>query len=336
MVTKKNLQDHGTNTAIMLRIQAKKARMNAIKNIVLAGCVTPTGPAAMAYQLEEIPLVNRDPALKRIVSIGAAVFGMACAGLIGFAVTSAEQTSAYVATSPSTARTVVASVPKTALKAGAHATQPTVFSKGVVPRNILKPGFQDTGIVAVRLRAAGGGMAASDECCPPSIEKRNLMNLILLGSTGLTVGTIGVPALLFFVPPGSGGGSGGLPALDAEGKQVYSADWLKTHTADDRSLVQGLKGDATYLVVANDNQLKDYALNAVCTHLGCVVPWNKAENKFMCPCHGSQYNSEGKKIRGPAPLSLALAHVNTDAAGGVQLTPWTETDFRTGEAPWWA
>lgn len=39
--------------------------------------------------------VNRDPALKRIVSIGAAVFGMACAGLIGFAVTSAEQTSAY-------------------------------------------------------------------------------------------------------------------------------------------------------------------------------------------------------------------------------------------------
>lgn len=62
------------------------------------------------------------------------------------------------------------------------------------------------------------------------------MNLILLGSTGLTVGTIGVPALLFFVPPGSGGGSGGLPALDAEGKQVYSADWLKTHTADDRCL----------------------------------------------------------------------------------------------------
>jgi cytochrome b6-f complex iron-sulfur subunit len=28
----------------------------------------------------------------------------------------------------------------------------------------------------------------------------------------------------------------------------------------------------------------------------------------MCPCHGSQYNAEGKKVRGPAPLSLALAH----------------------------
>ncbi len=46
------------------------------------------------------------------------------------------------------------------LKAGAHASEPSFFSKGVVPRNILKPGFKDTGVVAVRLRASGGGMAA--------------------------------------------------------------------------------------------------------------------------------------------------------------------------------
>lgn len=26
------------------------------------------------------------------------------------------------------------------------------------------------------------------------------------------------------------------------------------------------------------------------------------ENKFKCPCHGSQYNAEGKVVRGPAPL----------------------------------
>jgi cytochrome b6-f complex iron-sulfur subunit len=68
--------------------------------------------------------------------------------------------------------------------------------------------------------------------------------------------------------------------------------------------------------------------------LGCVVPWNKAENKFMCPCHGSQYDKNGKVVRGPAPLSLALAHVE-QADGKVTLKPWTETDFRTGEAPWW-
>lgn len=62
------------------------------------------------------------------------------------------------------------------------------------------------------------------------------------------------------------------------------------------------QGDPTYLVVEKDGTLANYGVNAVCTHLGCVVPWNSAENKFMCPCHGSQYNNQGKVVRGPAPL----------------------------------
>ena len=65
-------------------------------------------------------------------------------------------------------------------------------------------------------------------------------------------------------------------------------------------------------------------------------PWNKAENKFKCPCHGSQYNADGKVIRGPAPLSLALAHVVVTDSDVVTFTPWTEADFRTGQnPPWW-
>ena len=54
-----------------------------------------------------------------------------------------------------------------------------------------------------------------------------------------------------------------------------------------RALVQGLKGDATYLIVTDEGKMEDFGVNAVCTHLGCVVPWNKAANKFMCPCHGA-------------------------------------------------
>ncbi len=51
--------------------------------------------------------------------------------------------------------------------------------------------------------------------------------------------------------------------------------------------------------------------------------------------HGSQYDARGKKVRGPAPLSLALAHVNI-VDDIVSFSPWTETDFRDGSEPWWA
>lgn len=168
----------------------------------------------------------------------------------------------------------------------------------------------------------------------PDMNKRVTMNWLLAGAIAAPTAGLAGPFALFFVPPKAGGGGGGDVAKDALGNDVKATKWLATHQPGDRSLVQGLKGDATYLVVTDEGQIENYGLNAVCTHLGCVVPWNKAENKFMCPCHGSQYNAQGKKIRGPAPLSLALAHV-VIADDVVTLSNWTETDFRTGEAPWW-
>lgn len=169
----------------------------------------------------------------------------------------------------------------------------------------------------------------------PDMGKRKLMNLLLLGTLSLpSVAMLG-PYTYFFVPPGTGGDGGGIPAKDALGNDVIASEWLKTHGPNDRTLTQGLKGDPTYLVVENDRTLATYGINAVCTHLGCVVPWNAAENKFICPCHGSQYNNQGRVVRGPAPLSLALAHADIDD-GKVIFVPWVETDFRTGETPWWA
>ena len=43
----------------------------------------------------------------------------------------------------------------------------------------------------------------------PDMDKRVTMNVLLLGAVGLSIGAIGVPFATFFVPPSSGGGSGG-------------------------------------------------------------------------------------------------------------------------------
>ena len=169
----------------------------------------------------------------------------------------------------------------------------------------------------------------------PNMGRRQFMNLLTFGSaTGVALGAL-YPFVKYFIPPSSGGAGGGVTAKDALGNDILASEFLAKHNPGDRTLAQGLKGDPTYLVVENDGTLADYGINAVCTHLGCVVPWNGSEDKFICPCHGSQYNAEGKVVRGPAPLSLALAHANVED-DKVSFTPWIETDFRTGENPWWA
>lgn len=162
------------------------------------------------------------------------------------------------------------------------------------------------------------------------------MNLVLLGGAAVPVLWLGGGFIYYLVPPGFGGsGAGaGSAALDAQGNAVTADAWAAKYKYPYRSLVEGLKGDAHYLIVKQDGSLENYAINAVCTHLGCVVPWNVAANKYMCPCHGSQYDNTGKVVRGPAPLSLALAHLDV-VDDKVLLRPWTETDFRTGDNPWW-
>jgi len=47
-----------------------------------------------------------------------------------------------------------------------------------------------------------------------------------------------------------------------------------------------------------------YALQSVCTHLGCTPNWLEGEQKFKCPCHGSGFYKDGINFEGPAPRPL--------------------------------
>lgn len=47
-----------------------------------------------------------------------------------------------------------------------------------------------------------------------------------------------------------------------------------------------------------------HEFSAVCTHLGCIVTWNKQEKTWDCPCHGSRFDRLGDVITGPAVTNL--------------------------------
>ncbi len=60
-----------------------------------------------------------------------------------------------------------------------------------------------------------------------------------------------------------------------------------------------------------------YAINATCTHLGCIV--KRANTGFQCPCHGSQFRVSGAVTHGPATQSLNYAALTLNSAGQVVL-----------------
>ncbi|MEN8139996.1 MAG: Rieske (2Fe-2S) protein [Thermodesulfobacteriota bacterium] len=47
------------------------------------------------------------------------------------------------------------------------------------------------------------------------------------------------------------------------------------------------------------------ALSMLCSHLGCAISWDKGNERFICPCHGSTFDRRGDVIVAPAPRALA-------------------------------
>jgi Rieske Fe-S protein len=108
------------------------------------------------------------------------------------------------------------------------------------------------------------------------------------------------------------GGAGAV--ADAVMTNVHAgARLLKDHmetapaaTLDDIAVGEGRVVDryGGKVAVHRDGDGRLRAVDATCTHLGCIVRWNDAETTWDCPCHGSRYAADGRVIDGPATSPL--------------------------------
>jgi cytochrome b6-f complex iron-sulfur subunit len=46
------------------------------------------------------------------------------------------------------------------------------------------------------------------------------------------------------------------------------------------------------------------ALSKICTHLGCIVEYDKTKKMLICPCHAGAFSLEGNVLSGPPPKPL--------------------------------
>jgi cytochrome b6-f complex iron-sulfur subunit len=122
------------------------------------------------------------------------------------------------------------------------------------------------------------------------MNRREFLNFAWLASLGfLTVNLAGI-TYLFAMPRFKEGEFGGLYTygkvsdLPPAGSSPVNIPKVKLWVSNTD---QGLLG-----------------IYKVCTHLGCLYNWVDQDNKFVCPCHGSQFHANGQYIQGPAPRSL--------------------------------
>jgi len=69
-------------------------------------------------------------------------------------------------------------------------------------------------------------------------------------------------------------------------------------------------GGVPALVLRTPESLRAFSL--ICTHLGCVVQWQKDKNEFYCPCHDGRFDEFGDVLAGPPPIPLEQYTVRVD------------------------
>jgi len=76
------------------------------------------------------------------------------------------------------------------------------------------------------------------------------------------------------------------------GKPIFVLKRPKSEAPNDRDIV--VDGER-YMVVIG-----------LCTHLGCIPAYDGAQKKFLCACHGGEFDSAGEVVKAPPPSPLVI------------------------------
>ncbi len=89
-------------------------------------------------------------------------------------------------------------------------------------------------------------------------------------------------------------------------------------TNDPELLEKGFKivrfgNEPVILIRVADDDFRAFA--GTCTHLDCIVEFQKDKRRIWCNCHNGEYNLSGQRVAGPPPRPLDAFKVDLVARG---------------------
>jgi len=173
--------------------------------------------------------------------------------------------------------------------------------------------------------------AYDDPGTAEEISRRSFMAKATLTLSGIIGVGLVVPILGSLIPTSGNGSGNWAPLTPDEWKQLQTAtskpvkltftlkskdSYLPEQSSEE--YVWGIKTDPQKFqqlrpdlyvngkanVAYDPINLGFVIFSPICPHLGCRPAWNDGANRFQCPCHGSQFGSEGEHLAGPAPRGL--------------------------------
>jgi Rieske Fe-S protein len=137
-----------------------------------------------------------------------------------------------------------------------------------------------------------------------NVGRRGFLNWLLGTSAGTLIASILYPVVRFVSPP--------------KVPEATTATVEAGPTNDPELLEKGFKiirfgAEPVILVRVSETTFR--AFSATCTHLDCIVEFQKAKDRIWCNCHNGEYDLTGRNIGGPPPKPLAPYKVDIVSAG---------------------
>jgi len=142
-----------------------------------------------------------------------------------------------------------------------------------------------------------------DEDNKSQITRRNLLKVLSGVFTGFIVLTLGFPMVENLVG-----------TITKKKKKIYSevtsigsipVNTPVTYSfviTEEDAFIKTIKPHDVWTVKKSGDEITVYS--PICPHLGCRYQWHPERKLFICPCHHSMFDINGKVVSGPAPRPL--------------------------------